>query len=94
MAEFGLVLPFDTDDPEFVRGWEAAEVWRDLTTLPVWAVRYERTVHTSNLEMVLRMAERSGWSIRPEAATDEDGNAYDEWTVVVLDRLVDLGEKP
>lgn len=84
-AEFGLVLPFDTDDPEFVRGWEAAEVWHDLTTLPGWVARYERTIHTSNLEMVLRIVERTEWTLRAEAATDDHGTAYDEWTLIVVE---------
>jgi len=29
-ASFGLALPFDTDDTEFVRGFEAGRLWEQL----------------------------------------------------------------
>lgn len=91
MSEGGLVLPFDSDDPEFTRGVEVGIIYAAMRYLPPEADRYVRTIHTSNLEMVLRMAERAGWSVRPEAAQDEHGIAYDEWTMVTLERV---GESP
>jgi hypothetical protein len=83
----GLLLRFDTDDPEFIRGVEVGMVWAHLESLPVEATTYERTVHTANLEMLLRVADSLGWALRPEASTDEDGVSYDEWTVVSMTRL-------
>lgn len=56
---YGLVLAFDTDDPQFVRGFEAGRVWTELERavteghLPTEPV----TVHAANAEMCLRMAE-------------------------------------
>ena len=81
-----IVLPFDTDDPEFTRGVEIGMVYEALTRLPPEAVSYERTIHTSNLEMLLRVADSEGWTLRPRASVDETGESYDEWTVVVLER--------
>jgi hypothetical protein len=51
-----LVLAFDTDDPEFVRGVEVGMI---LSTLEARGY-YEGTVHVSNAEMIMRVAEASG----------------------------------
>jgi hypothetical protein len=48
-----LVLPFDTDDPEFRRGVEAGALWAHLEHEPYVA----KTVHVDNAEMVMRIAE-------------------------------------
>lgn len=58
---YNLVLPFDTDDVEFTRGVQIGVVWLSLTIDPaeVGAVLY-----ASNAEMVLRMAEATGRSVR------------------------------
>lgn len=64
MAEptFECVLPFDTDEPEFARGFEAGRVWQMLDEYdgPVTAV----VVHASNAEMLIRMAESQNRSAR------------------------------
>lgn len=51
--DWGLVLAFDTDDPEFTRGFEAGQMWERLNR-----DRHAcQTVHGENAEMVMRMAE-------------------------------------
>lgn len=67
------VLPFDTDEAEFARGFEAGRVWALLCTNPDAEV--EEIVHASNAEMFLRMAERAKRSVTAE----EQG---DDWMVV------------
>ena len=68
MSHFNMLLPFDTEDEQFARGFEAGRVWdlvgvaianEELPTDPV-------TVHGSNAEMLLRIAEAHG--VRLEAA--------------------------
>jgi hypothetical protein len=51
--DWGLVLAFDTDDPEFIRGFEAGQLWEILSR----GGHVCRTVHGENAEMVMRMAE-------------------------------------
>ncbi len=53
MNSFSLVLPFDTDDPEFCRGVEAGRLWEQLKT----GEEIQLTIHASNSEMALRMCE-------------------------------------
>jgi hypothetical protein len=64
MAEptFGLVLPFDTDDSEFARGFEAGRAWHALSESagPIPSM----VVHGTNAEMLMRMAEAQGRSVR------------------------------
>jgi hypothetical protein len=52
-----LLLPFDTDDPAFARGFEMGRLWALLQEQPD---ELEQLVHASNTEMVLRMAEATG----------------------------------
>jgi hypothetical protein len=52
-------LAFDTDDPEFCRGFEAARIYHDCERLVDSAGdALYATVHASNAEMMLRIAER------------------------------------
>lgn len=55
-AEYGLVLPFDTDEPEFTRGFEAGQLWERLER----DGRAAQLIHAENTEMVMRMAESKG----------------------------------
>jgi hypothetical protein len=61
-VEYSLVLAFDTDDPEFTRGFEAGQIWE----------RLERDGYTSqlvsagNAEMVMRMADKHGLKFTAE----------------------------
>ena len=49
-------LRFDTDDHEFVRGFEIGVLWERLSVDP----ECEITVHASNAEMVMRVAKAVG----------------------------------
>lgn len=51
-GEYGLVLPFDSDDPEFARGVEVGLIWSELCLTG----SYEGIVRGVNSEMVMRMA--------------------------------------
>lgn len=55
-AEYGLVLPFDTDEREFTRGFEAGQLWERLER----DGHAGQLVHAENAEMVMRMAEAKG----------------------------------
>jgi hypothetical protein len=75
---WGMLLAFDTDQPEFARGFEAGRIWEllgaedlELPTDPVM-------LHAANAEMVLRIAESRGLS----AQSKEIG---DDWIEVTFD---------
>jgi hypothetical protein len=55
-----LLLPFDVDEPEFVRGFEAGRVWSMLHA----SHEREFVVHASNAEMMLRIAEAMEGSVQ------------------------------
>jgi hypothetical protein len=58
---FALDLAFDTDAPEFVRGFELGRLYEQLQAEPVRD--FEQLVHISNAEMVLRLAEAYGRTV-------------------------------
>lgn len=64
---WGLVLAFDTDDPEFTRGVEAGIIWAHLETYRC----HEGIVSNANAEMVIRMAEARGMPFHAEELGDE-----------------------
>lgn len=70
-----LTLPFDTDNPEFIRGAEIGMLWQRLVhgEIPVQA-----TIHSTNAEMMMRIAEAKGVQFSAEL-TD-----YDEWLFVTF----------
>lgn len=64
MTRFNCLLPFDSDDPEFVRGFEAGRIYDLVGNLLAvdandaeWHDFMPITVHAVNAEMVLRIAE-------------------------------------
>lgn len=61
---FGCLLPFDSDDPQFARGFEAGRVWAMLNARPDDAL--EQVAHASNVEMFLRVGEALGRPVRSE----------------------------
>jgi hypothetical protein len=67
-VSYGLLLPFDSDDPEFARGVEAGILWHRLDSgeFPVRA-----TVSARNAEMVMRIAEAKGLPFSAEPLTGE-----------------------
>jgi hypothetical protein len=80
VAKYSLELAFDSDDPEFCRGFEAADVYNAVRC---FAERedpadsgppeeWTETVHATNAEMILRIAERFDLSVR----SCEAGNGW------------------
>lgn len=67
-GEYGLVLPFDTDDPEFTRGFETGQLWERLERDGM----ADQLIHAENAEMVMRMAEAKGLGFR----ADDVGNGW------------------
>lgn len=64
-----MILPFDTDDEDFVRGFECGRIWTLMAENP-----YALTgliFHAVNAEMVLRMIEAKGLELTVEF-TDDD----------------------
>lgn len=59
-----LLLRYDTENPQFARGFEAGRVWGTLLADPERAIT--ETVHADNAEMFLRMGEATGRPVRSE----------------------------
>jgi hypothetical protein len=63
---YRCALAFDTDNSEFVRGVEVGRLWEQLQSgEPV-----VQEIHASNAEMLLRMAEATGRSLRADELDD------------------------
>jgi hypothetical protein len=73
VSDHALLMPFDTDDPEFARGFEAGHVW----TMLQHTQEREFTIHWRNAETMLRIAEALELTV---VATPLD----DAWTSVVF----------
>jgi hypothetical protein len=58
MDGYACILPFDSQDERFARGFEAGRLWGLLQADPDAAV--VETVNARNAEMVIRMAEAAG----------------------------------
>lgn len=74
-GDYTLVLSFDSDDPEFTRGFNAGSIygWLDahgdtlgVNAEPPFAVR------SDNLEMVLRIGAALGYDVK----TEDDGGDH------------------
>lgn len=63
-TDYGLVLPFDSDDPEFTCGFEAGQIWTRLEA----GKPFECYLHPENSEMVMRMCEARTATFTAEAA--------------------------
>jgi hypothetical protein len=66
---YGLLLPFDVDDPEFCRGVEVGHVWTMLRHTD----EREFTCHAANAEMLIRIGEALDLPFSAEAG-DDDGH--------------------
>lgn len=64
---YELLLPFDTDNPEFIRGVEIGRLWETLKNTPE---EFEQTVHLSNAEMVIRIAEAQRRTVQSRELDD------------------------
>lgn len=70
---YALDLAFDSDDPEFCRGFEAADVYRSAQLFAADQIpgpTLTQTVHATNAEMMLRIADRLGLAVRSEEVDD------------------------
>lgn len=63
MAE--LLMPFDSDDPEFTRGFEAGQLWEKLSQRPD---EHSVTLHSVNMEMAIRTAKAKGYAVEFQQA--------------------------
>jgi hypothetical protein len=75
-ATHGLVLAFDTDDPQFVRGVGIGMLWQRLEQEPQGI---SATVRAESAEMVIRIAEARGLPFSAEPAGDSG-----EWLWVTI----------
>lgn len=74
MSEWSLDLAFDVDNAEFVRGFEAADVYNAARRFSEGEQIHDddapgthsQTVHATNAEMMLRIAERFDLLVRSE----------------------------
>lgn len=69
---FRPLLAFDTDDPQFARGFEAGRLWTILASLE--ESEWVATIGIGNAEMALRIAEALGFSV---VSTELDGEWMD-----------------
>lgn len=80
MSDYTLVLAFDTDNPEFARGVEIGRLWERMNSTEE---PFEATVHISNTEMILRMADAQGGRIVVSEEID------DIWMTISFGRAED-----
>jgi hypothetical protein len=52
-ADYGLILGFDSDDPEFIRGFEAGRLYEQIRD----GEPFTQTIHATNTEMAMRICE-------------------------------------
>jgi hypothetical protein len=64
MAGYGCLLPFDSDDPEFARGFELGRLWELLRERPEDEVL--EYAHAANAEMLIRLGEATSRRVRSE----------------------------
>lgn len=80
--EFTLVLPFDSDDPEFTRGFQCGQAWQ---LMELGTPGLEMTITSDNLYMFITMADAGGYDIEMEETGVEASNLLDtDWLKVSL----------
>lgn len=65
---YNLLLAFDSDDPEFARGFEAGRLWERVKNDHT---NWDEIIHAANAEMVMRMCEAQERSFRAEDIDDD-----------------------
>ena len=65
---YGMVLPFDTDDPEFARGCEVGMLWEALKHNPH---RHRVQLRGATAEMALRISEATGRTLSVLSDVDD-----------------------
>lgn len=87
---YELDLAFDSDEAEFCRGFEAADVYRSAQLFAANQIpgpTLTQTVHATNAEMMLRIADRLSLIIRSEELGDG-------WLFVTFARAGHVWEEP
>jgi hypothetical protein len=69
MSDFSLVLPFDTDSEEFVRGFEAGRIWTLMQENPDKLPGL--IFHATNAEMIMRMVEARDMLLKAHFTDDK-----------------------
>lgn len=68
-SEWALVLPFDSDDPTFVRGVEVGRLYEMALRCPE---QFDQLIHASNAEMALRIGEAVGRHVSASDVAEAD----------------------
>lgn len=55
-----LLMPFDSDHPEFTRGFECGQLWAALSLNPA---SHSTLLHSTNMEMAIRCASAKGYKV-------------------------------
>lgn len=80
-----FILEFDSLDEEFQRGFECGEIWACLTDE---VEEVHSIISANNAEMIMRMAEATGYSYKARYLTEEEAKALQigpgEWLIVIL----------
>lgn len=76
MSNWSLVLPFDTDSEDFVRGFEAGRIWTLMEENPDKLTGL--IFHAVNAEMVIRMLEKKGLPLKAIFTDDERWMRFDD----------------
>lgn len=72
-GNYSLLLAFDSDDPEFCRGFEAGRLWERIKND---ATSWDEMLHATNAEMVMRMCESQERGFRAEVVDEEWVHVY------------------
>lgn len=80
-VSYHLLLPFDTDNPEFARGWEAGRMYEQVRS---WAddtagYRLQIQAHWSNAEIAMRIGGLDSLTVSVEQIDDD-------WAVFYFER--------
>lgn len=84
---FDLVVPFDTDDPEFARGFMAGQAWQ---LIELGTPGFEMVITSDNLFMFFTMAEEGGYLLEMEETGKKAKNLEDaDWLRISLTKIED-----
>lgn len=73
---FNLILPFDTDSEEFVRGFEAGRIWTLMDENPDKLLGL--IFHAANAEMIMRMVEAKAMPLKAHFTDDHAWMRFEE----------------
>lgn len=83
-GSWALVLPFDSDQPEFTRGFTCGQIWQ-LMELEEPVI--EHTVTSDNLFMCTVMADKGGYELKAEELNTKASELEDtDWVSVSFTR--------